>query len=88
MRLRVGLHSKVTERKLRGLASRLCGARVGRMNIAGRLAWQYDISCIFWTLVSVGMNKIGNDYRHLLGDYIPSTIIAHIPRIEYPYCFL
>ena len=37
-------------------------------------------------LVSVEMNKIGDDYRRLLGDYFPSTIIAHIPRIEYPWC--
>ena len=32
------------------------------------------------------MNKIGDGYRRLLGDYFPSTIIAHIPRIEYPWC--
>ena len=34
------------------------------------------------------MNKMGDDYRRLRGNYIPSTIIAHIPRIEYPYYFL
>ena len=31
----------------------------------------------FWSLISVGMNKIGDEHRRLLGDYIPNTIIAY-----------
>ena len=31
----------------------------------------------FWSLISVEMNKIGDEHRRLLGDYIPNTIIAY-----------
>ena len=31
---------------------------------------------IFWTLISVGVKKIGDEYGRLPDDYIPSTIVA------------
>ena len=31
---------------------------------------------IFWTLVGVGAVKIGDEYRSLLDDYIPSTMVG------------
>ena len=36
-----------------------------------------------WALISLSVDETGDKYRHLLGDYIPSTIIAHI-IFEYP----
>ena len=33
------------------------------------------------------MNQIRAEYRRLADVYIPSVIIAHVPRIEYPKVF-